>query len=811
MNKATAPLYCPNPICQTPNLESHKFCQQCRAHLPKRYLWAIGAGAEKYAPGELLGDRYLVKSQQVVLDTKPALPPETPTEISPAIAPYLRLVPYQLHIPQVYGQVQLGSGAALMLLEEAPLDVKRLAAQEGSFTPPLLPALDEVWQHASALRQLNWLWQMAQLWQPLSSEGAASSLLHPAILRAEGPLVRLLEVHLDSQSMATLPQLGQLWSQWVAIARPEIATFLEKLCQQLMQGGLRTAEQLIDELDRALFVCGRYQSRHIQIATQTDKGPSRQRNEDACYPSSGKGMAVQLHATPPQQALAIVCDGIGGHEGGDVASHLAIESIVQRIQPQTLDLDHWNPNARLIELENAVCAANDLISQRNDQERRHDRQRMGTTLVMALGEAHEIYVTHVGDSRVYWITRYGCHQITLDDDVASREVRLGYALYRDALQQPAAGSLVQALGMSNSSTLHPTVQRWILDEDSIFLLCSDGLSENDRVEEVWETEILPILDSKVNLATACQRLIEVGNTRNGHDNVTVALVHCQVSFEEPPELTEALLTLPKGEDRSQSAASREVEPITAPPSSSLKTQLIEPRSSHNVFVLLLGILVLLGLGGVLAYLLFPGVSRRVDPIIGLNPQPSDPVATTSVVPSSSPVPSSPAIALTAGSIIQIQKSTLNASPDGNPSQPVLLLPQPGNPPVASPPSSPAATPTPAQLIPAGGILQVISKQVIPGQGSWVKLRVCSTPSSQGTTALSRADGDLAQAPTLASPTQRATPRLLQPNESGWISEATLAPLVIANPTLLPSQLGECRAPLPAATPTPSASSEPPSS
>jgi protein phosphatase len=157
---------------------------------------------------------------------------------------------------------------------------------------------------------------------------------------------------------------------------------------------------------------------------------------------------------------------------------------------------------------------------------------MGTTLVIALARAYEMYIAHVGDSRAYLITRTGCHQVTLDDDVAAREVRLGYALYREALQQSASGSLVQALGTSSSASLHPTVQRFAIDEDCVFLLCSDGLSDYDRVEQSWE-EILPIIDGKVDVATASQRLVEIGNTQNGHDNVTVALVHCQVKFSEP--------------------------------------------------------------------------------------------------------------------------------------------------------------------------------------------------------------------------------------------------------------------------------------
>jgi protein phosphatase len=157
---------------------------------------------------------------------------------------------------------------------------------------------------------------------------------------------------------------------------------------------------------------------------------------------------------------------------------------------------------------------------------------MGTTLVMALPIGHEIYITHVGDSRAYWITRQGCYQITLDDDVASREVRLGYAIYREAIQQSGSGSLVQALGMSPSTSLHPTAQRFILDEDGVFLLTSDGLSDFDRVEDYWETEILPILKAEADIASVAEKLVEIANTKNGHDNVTIALVYCQVKYTE---------------------------------------------------------------------------------------------------------------------------------------------------------------------------------------------------------------------------------------------------------------------------------------
>ncbi|MEH1828117.1 MAG: protein phosphatase 2C domain-containing protein [Nostoc sp.] len=536
MENDAATLYCPNENCQAANPLTHKFCQRCSTPLPKNYLWAVVDGPNVGSPGEILADRYLILDKFVLLDTKPGLLALTPEldNLQPLKA-YLRLIPYRLHVPQVYGVLFVADGSSereILLLEKPPLLVDD-TIQKVSLGSELTIA----WRDATSMRQLNWLWQIAHLWQPLASEGVASSLLDSYVLRVEGSLVRLLELRFDGAT-PELPQLGEFWQQLIGDAKPAITEFVERVSLALIQGQINSTDQLIGVLDQGLAGLGRSQTPTIQIITKTDTGPSRQRNEDACSPPSGT-----LVSKPPQPtALAIVCDGIGGHEGGNVASNLAIETIQQQVQQLTkVPYDHIDPSLLLNDLDKAVAMANDKISQRNDGENRQGRQRMGTTLVMALPVAHEMYITHVGDSRAYWITRQGCYQVTLDDDVASREVRLGYAIYREAVQQSAAGSLVQALGMGPSSSLHPTSGRFMLDEDAVFLLTSDGLSDFDRVEEYWETEILPILLGEADIATVANRLVELANTKNGHDNVTVALVHYQVQYWEPEITIKAVI------------------------------------------------------------------------------------------------------------------------------------------------------------------------------------------------------------------------------------------------------------------------------
>ncbi len=125
------------------------------------------------------------------------------------------------------------------------------------------------------------------------AENVASSLLNLQLLRVEGSLMRLLQLQSD-QAPPTLSQLGQLWLQLVASTRPSIAEFVEQLCHSLIKGEIQSAEKLVAVLDQALAEVGRSGQEFgsgepsllhtLIIAIHTDKGPSRERNEDACYP-----------------------------------------------------------------------------------------------------------------------------------------------------------------------------------------------------------------------------------------------------------------------------------------------------------------------------------------------------------------------------------------------------------------------------------------------------------------------------------------------------------------------------------------------
>ena len=616
MQNSVATLICSNPRCQATNTEHDQFCQQCGTPLAKHYLWAVGPTVDSYNVGDALTDRFIFRGYRVVLDTEPGTPLQSNLEIPESALPYMKLFPYRLHIPQIYTLLSgKGEEGFTLLLEGGPLPATTFQLNHNSHANPSNSAMPvgpsltwgEAWPLAPPLRQLNWLWQMAQLWPPLCSQRVATSLLTPPLLYTEGSLFRLLALQQDGSTEPKLSELGQLWQQWLPHAQEAIASELETLCQQLISAEVQSAEQLLGQLEQTMVKCQQSYRVQIDIATRTDTGPMRDHNEDACYPSHG----TVVHNSP--ERLAIVCDGVGGHAGGEVASGIAIAALQKHITK--LSLAALSPAQIITELEEATCEANDLIAQQNDQEQRQDRERMGTTLVMALAQAHQLYITHVGDSRVYLINARGCYQVTVDDDIASREVRLGYNPYRSAIQQPVAGSLIQALGMASSSILRPTVQRLILDEDCIFLLCSDGLSDYDRVEMLWRDELLPLLTQQTDLGTVSNRLIELANQLNGHDNVTIDILHCRVAPQsgttevapEQPENATLIQDVPTHPDVLPS--------IAGPP-----TQVPPPQ--RKWLLLLLEVLLLCGLLGALAYFFLGHLrSRETTPSVNSSPSP----------------------------------------------------------------------------------------------------------------------------------------------------------------------------------------------
>jgi protein phosphatase len=502
--------------------------------VPIRYLWAANLDEQMFPQGSLIADRYAVQHSQVVVDTQAYNLPEIPDDFPDTVIGYLRLARLNLHLPRPYGLLTpesipaLPAGTAILLLDNVPLDAN------GN----LLPQLTEVWAEQPPLRQINWLWQILHLWRPLEDQGFNQSLLNWDYMRVDGAWVRLLQLE-PNQAEVPLTKLGDQWLQWLDGVHRKIHDSIAELVYGIARGS-QDVDSAIAFLDRVAAEITKNRSLTVRIATATDPGRRRDYNEDNCFPAPTE---ETLLVDSLQNCVAIVCDGLGGHEGGEVASRMAIDSLCTQLEPLLHKIETgelvYNPTEFMHQLETIVKTANDSIVTMNDQQQRTAQRRMGTTLVMAviprpLGQpTHEVFLVHVGDSRIYWISADSCRQVTLDDDVATRETILGLNFYAYATQRVDGGALIQALGTRSSDVLLPRVQRLILDEECLLLLCSDGLSDFERVPEIYSTHIRPILTDHLSLTASCQNLIHQGNFLNGHDNITVALMRCQTApYEE---------------------------------------------------------------------------------------------------------------------------------------------------------------------------------------------------------------------------------------------------------------------------------------
>jgi len=536
------PIYCPNLSCPEPrNTFGRQHCAACETDLTYRYLWVVGPSAEEVPAGKVIADRYFVIAPQIWLDSRPVLPPSVPEQLPDTIMPYLHLYPQRLHTPEVYGFCSLPEAAEateVLLLENVPIN------NFGSLYPSILQA----WSGTTAVRQVYWLWQMLQMWTPLAEQGVASSLLVPENLRVEGWRVRLLELH-KGNFVPTLRDLGDVWSGLVESAQPQVQSRLGEICQFMRRSSMNF-DALALELNDLLLEEAAKLPLHLEIVGITDTGPQRSHNEDSCYP-----IAVDLQFSKTSGGdqlipyLTMVCDGVGGHEGGEVASQLAVQSLKSLIQNLLAEIaeqqELMTPAMVIKQLAEIVRVVNNVISAQNNEQGKELRERMGTTLVMALqlpqkvkvsedlpsNNSHELYLVNVGDSRAYWIGKDYCQRLTVDDDVASREVQLGHSLYWETQLRSDAGALTQALGTRDGDFLRPIIQRFIVEEEGLLLLCSDGLTDNDWVEQSWEKYGPPVLDGQMSLEAAVQSWIRLANDKNGYDNTSVVATHCRMSPE----------------------------------------------------------------------------------------------------------------------------------------------------------------------------------------------------------------------------------------------------------------------------------------
>lgn len=238
--------------------------------------------------------------------------------------------------------------------------------------------------------------------------------------------------------------------------------------------------------------------RVLHHASLSDIGHQRSRNEDAAgfFPLGA----------PATDFLLVIADGVGGNLAGDVASHLAVDTVGQEFTrliattPPAAALQ-----ASLIKANQSICEA---------ARQAPDRQGMATTCTAALIRNHDIVLAHVGDCRAYLTVNGTIQQLTEDHSVAAECSRRGTPLPAD--EQVLCNVLTRWLG--NQTEVVPDIISGVpMPPTSSLILCSDGLTKVVSPEEIHSETVTSTPEA------ACRRLVQIALDRGGPDNITIQI------------------------------------------------------------------------------------------------------------------------------------------------------------------------------------------------------------------------------------------------------------------------------------------------
>ena len=240
----------------------------------------------------------------------------------------------------------------------------------------------------------------------------------------------------------------------------------------------------------------------MQIFAKSDIGRERKLNEDSYYSSKPED----------KLKLFILADGMGGYNGGEVASSLAVEAVRKYVEKNySEEIKDDETLVRL--LCEAEKYANNVVRRKSMDNK--ELAEMGTTLDTVLIKDNKMYVSHVGDSRIYRIRKSYMRKISKDHSYVEKLVEDGKISKSEAQHHPKKNMLIKAIGTTDELEPDGYVKTFL--KDDILLMCSDGLTNM-----IKEDEILGIIKDDIN--TAVENLVEKANDNGGYDNITVIIV-----------------------------------------------------------------------------------------------------------------------------------------------------------------------------------------------------------------------------------------------------------------------------------------------
>lgn len=240
----------------------------------------------------------------------------------------------------------------------------------------------------------------------------------------------------------------------------------------------------------------------MEAFAKTDVGKARDMNQDYYY----------ISPENEELKLYILADGMGGYKGGEVASKLATISTKNYIESNFSNIIKEKEEIQNL-IKNAMEYANMVVYEKSKEDEELDG--MGTTLEVCLIYNNKVYIGHVGDSRIYRIRNDIMRKLTNDHSYVEKLVKDGTITKEEAVNHPKKNMLTKALGCTVFVEPDITVKGFI--KDDIILMCSDGLTNMIKEEEIYNI-------IKEDYKLAAQRLIEKANENGGYDNITAIII-----------------------------------------------------------------------------------------------------------------------------------------------------------------------------------------------------------------------------------------------------------------------------------------------
>ena len=235
---------------------------------------------------------------------------------------------------------------------------------------------------------------------------------------------------------------------------------------------------------------------------KSDIGKARQTNQDYFYKSESED-EVQLY---------VLADGMGGYQGGEFASSLAVSCVKNYIENNFKEIS--KDKESLVQLVGSSMEYANMIIYEKSKENK-ELEGMGTTLEICLIYNNKVYIGHVGDSRIYRVRKDIIRKLTQDHSYVEKLVKDGKISKEEAEVHPKKNMLMKAIGCS--AFVEPDVAIRGFLKDDILVMTSDGLTNMVKQDEILNTV-------KGNIQKAPERLIEMANDNGGIDNITVMVI-----------------------------------------------------------------------------------------------------------------------------------------------------------------------------------------------------------------------------------------------------------------------------------------------